>query len=101
MDVLRIILVGEHGFYYVPNDAIIQKQIQKRLKGVSVSLKNNAIPQINREELLSDPSIIGVLYRTLFENEEYLEKYTQDQRTRAFRLALAAMRGDQLNYENI
>jgi hypothetical protein len=68
---------------------------------VNVSLKNNSVPQIDRDELLSDPSIIGVLYRTLFENEEYVEKYTVDQRTRAFRLALSAMRGDQLNYENI
>lgn len=101
MDVLRIILVGEHGFYYVPNEGYILKQLQKQLKGVTVSLKNKAIPQINREELLSDPSIIGVLYRTLFENEDYLERYTEDQRTRAFRLALSAMRGDQLNYENI
>lgn len=101
MDVLRIILVGEHGFYYVPNEALIQKQIQKKLTGVTVSLKNEAVPQINRDELLSDPSIVGVLYRTLFEDEEYISKYNADQRTRAFRLALAAMRGDQLNYENI
>ena len=101
LDVLRIILVGEHGFYYVPNEALIQKQIQKKLTGVTISLKNEAVPQINRDELLSDPSIVGVLYRTLFEDEEYINKYTADQRTRAFRLALAAMRGDQLNYENI
>lgn len=101
MDVLRIVLVGEHGFYYVPNEAFILKQIKKLLNGVSVTLKNDSVPQIDREELLSDPSIIGVLYRTLFDNEEYLEKYTEDQRIRAFRLALSAMRGDQLNYENI
>lgn len=101
MDVLRVILVGEHGFYYVPNETYLLKQLKKSLKGVSVSLKNNALPQINRDELLSDPSIIGVLYRTLFEDREYIEKYTEDQRTRAFRLALSAMRGDQLNYENI
>lgn len=100
-DVLRIILVGEHGFYYIPNEAFILKQTNKMLPGISISIKNNSIPQINREELLSDPSIIGVLYRTLFESEEYVKKYTADQRTRAFRLALSAMRGDQLNYENI
>jgi DNA repair exonuclease SbcCD nuclease subunit len=101
MDILRIILVGEHGFYYTPNESFILKQTKKLLSNVNVSLKNNSVPQIDRDELLSDPSIIGVLYRTLFENEEYVEKYTVDQRTRAFRLALSAMRGDQLNYENI
>ena len=64
-------------------------------------MKNESIPRIDRDELLSDPSVIGVLYKTLFEDESYTEKYSYDQRSRAFRLALSAMRGDQLNYENI
>ena len=100
-DVLRIILVGEHGFYYTPNESFILKQLKKSLKGITLSLKNESIPRIDRDELLSDPSVIGVLYKTLFEDESYTEKYSFDQRSRAFRLALSAMRGDQLNYENI
>ncbi len=100
-DIIRILLVGEHGLYYVPNEAFILKSLQSLFGGVIFSIKNKALPEINKEELLRDPTIVGTIYRSLFEKTYTEGEYDQDTKMRAFRLALAALRGDTLNPDTV
>lgn len=100
-DIVRCILVGEHDFFYTPNVDFIQSRLTHEFEDMIFSVKNKATPKQDRDSLMSDPSIIGVLYRTLFEDGDLSEEYDHDTRLRAFRLAVSAIKGDNVNPEMI
>lgn len=101
LDTVRVELVGEYDCYYSPNTSSILSELKKALDNDDVTLKIYATPSIDKDTLLSDPSVIGVLYRSLFENQNIVDKYSEDIRLRAFRLSLKALKGDDIDPENI
>ncbi len=100
-DTLRVELVGEYDYSYTPNENYILTKIKELVQSEDVSLKNSATARINEELLLNDPSIVGVLYKTLFKNDEFISKYSEDARKRAFALAVKALKNDDIDPENI
>lgn len=100
-DVIRFELVGEHGCYYSPNITYILTELKKMLDKDEITLKNASTQAIDRETLLNDPSVAGVLYRALFEDSEFVNRYPEDVRVRAFRLSMKALRGDDIDPESI
>ncbi len=100
-DIVRVILTGEHDYLYTPNTLQILKLLKNAFEGITFSVKNSAFPQIKKEALMKDPTIVGILYRTLFENERIRDEYDYDTRIRAFRLAVASIRGDNISPETV
>lgn len=101
LDIVRVILVGEYSFEYTPNTDRLLSELYKRFPEVSFSIKDKMEAALDREALRADPSLIGVLYRTLFENENFLSSYDENTRIRAFRLAVRALQGNDIQPENI
>ncbi len=101
LDVVRVILVGEYIFEYTPNTDRILSELCKRFPEVSLSIKDKMEAKLDGEALRKDPSLVGVLYRTLFENEKFLSSYDENTRIRAFRLAVRALQGNDIQPENI
>lgn len=100
-DVIRIILVGEIGLEYEPNTDHLLSKLEGGFPDVSFSIKDKTETKIDGEALRSDPSLFGVLYRALFESERFVSTYDEDTRKRAFRLAVRALQGNDINPDNI
>lgn len=101
LDLVRVELVGEYDCYYSPNPSFILSEIKKALDKDDVTMKIYATPSIDKDTLMSDPSVIGVLYRSLFEDQNIVDKYPEDIRLRAFKLSLKALKGDDIDPDNI
>lgn len=101
LDVVRVILVGEHSLEYTPNTDKLLLELCKRFPEVSFSIKDKTEARLDGDTLRKDPSVVGVLYRTLFENEKFVSAYNEDTRVRAFRLAVRALQGNDIQPENI
>lgn len=101
LDVIRVILVGEIDIDYEPNTDYLLNKLEGRFPEISFSIKDKTEAKIDGESLRTDPSLVGVLYRTLFENEKFVSLYGEDTRIRAFRLAVRALQGNDINPDNI
>lgn len=100
-DTLRIELVGEHDCYHTPNLDFILSELSTKIGSTNITVKSRAVPNLDKNMLLNDPSVVGVLYRTLFENDKYTSTYSENVRKRAFGLALKALKGNDINPDNI
>ncbi|MBO4971785.1 MAG: metallophosphoesterase [Clostridia bacterium] len=100
-DTLRIELVGEYDFRFSPNLNYVTAETRKLFDGYEITVKNYSSPKLDREALISDPSVAGVLYRRLFTDPKIVDAYPESVRTRAFNLSLKALVGDDIDPENI
>lgn len=100
-DTVRIELVGEYDFHFSPNINYITLELKKLFNRSDIFLKNYSSPKLDGEFLSTDPSVAGVLYRTLFEDTEFMAAYSEDARKRAFNLSMKALTGNDIDPESI
>ncbi len=100
-DVVRVVVKGEHDISYSPNIKFIESTLKDEFPGVALSVKNQSEPHIEHEDFMKDPTIVGILYRLLVAGDTYSGEYDYETRLRAFKLAVNAVRGNNINSDTV